>query len=227
MLPRPYVARCDRYVWIDDPEDESSRPLGQPDTYVADMQNDKVEPGGPVATLVAPVMARMPVVDPKGKLFVKILDAHDRRVVTVVEMLSPANKSVGKDGDAYLAKRQEYLQARTNLVEIDLLRRGSRPPVQGQVPPADYYIIVCRGVDYPDAAVWPLTVRDPLPAIPIPLDPAVVPVMLDLRPCLDRAYDEGRLDEDIDYSRPPAPPLTESDAVWSRKLLDAKRMGTG
>src|SRR5205823_14314623 len=59
-------------------------------------------------------------------LFIRIHDAHDRRVVTVIEVLSPSNKRGGPDRTAYLAKRNEYLGGKLNLVEIDLLRGGQR-----------------------------------------------------------------------------------------------------
>jgi len=151
------------------------------------------------------------------------VDADSRRVVTVVEMLSPANKSTGKDGEAYLAKRQDYLRTHTNLVEIDFLRRGRRPPVEVPMPRADYYIIVCRGIDYPQAGVWPLSVRDRLPPIPIPLDPGVISVKLELEPCFQKAYEEGRYDLDVNYEEPPTAPLAEPDATWAKELIRSSR----
>ena len=48
------------------------------------------------------------------------MEAQSDRVVTVVELLSPANKRNSDDREAYLAKRNEYLAIGTNLVEIDL-----------------------------------------------------------------------------------------------------------
>jgi hypothetical protein len=118
-----------------------------------------------------------------------------------------------------LAKRAEYLRARVNLVEMDLLRGGLRPPLEQPVPAADYYLLVCRAEDYPRAGVWPLSIRDPLPEIPVPLHGEDGAVLLPLRPSLDRAYDEGRLREDIDYSQPLVPPLSEADAAWVQEWL--------
>jgi hypothetical protein len=220
ILPEHYVARWDRYVWIEEPEEEAPRPLGRPDVLVTDALHR--EPGAEgTATVAAPATARLPAVDPRGKAFLKILDARGRRVVTVIEMLSPANKTAGKDRDAYLAKRQEYFKSGTNLVEIDLLRGGLRAPLEDPVPPADYYIIVSRAVDYPRAGVWPIKVREPLPLIPVPLDPQIAPVTLALQPGLNRAYDEARFSEDIDYDQQPSPPLAEPDATWARELVAA------
>jgi hypothetical protein len=224
ILPPHYVARWDRHVWIDEPDVEQPGPLGRPDVFVADSL-DRPESGQAQTLLAAPATVTVPAVDPKGKPFLKIVDARGHRVVTVIELLSPANKSAGKDRDAYLAKRQEYFRARTNVIELDFRRGGQRPPVVGPLPQADYLIIVCRGIDYPQAGLWHLSVRDLLPPIPVPLNPDDEPVGLALRPCLDRAYDEGRFGDEIDYTQPPDPPLREPDATWARELLTAWAAG--
>jgi hypothetical protein len=224
LLPKGFVARWDRYVWVDDPDCDSLQVLGQPDVFVSDLVGgESPAPAGTI--LAAPATITLPVLDPKGKPFVKIIDVQKRRVVTVVEMLSPANKKAGKDRDAYLAKRQEYLRAKTNLVELDFLRTGLRPPVEGGRPPGDYYVIVSRVEDYPRAAIWPLTVRDSIPPLPIPLVPELEPVWMAIWPSMAQAYQDARLDDDIDYSQPPIPSLSEPDATWARELIDSKKTG--
>ena len=135
----------------------------------------------------------------------------------MIELLSPANKSRGVDHEAYLVKRQEYLQTGTNLVEIDLLRGGQRAPVEGAQTPCDYCILVSRAAEFPRAGFWPLTIRDPLPPIPIPLDPGIPDVRISLQECLGPVYVQGRYDEDVDYGKtPPPPPMSEADAAWVR-----------
>jgi hypothetical protein len=90
-------------------------------------------------------------------------------IVTVIETLSPANKRASSDGrEQYLAKRQEILQSRTNLVELDLLRGGKRLPAVG-MPSGDYFALVSRGHRRPRTDVFHWTLRQPLPTIPIPL----------------------------------------------------------
>lgn len=218
LLPKGYVARVDRHVWIDESEHEPPMPLGKPDIFVAEGQNRETDTKVAFG-MEAPTMATLPLLEAKGKAFMKILDAKSRRVITVVELLSPANKSSGRDRDAYLAKREEYFRSGTNLVEMDFLRSGHRPPIEGNLPKAAYYIVVSRSADYPKAGVWPLSIRDPLPTIPIPLESKTEPIFLPIRPSLDRAYEEGRFAEDIDYSQPPQPPLSESDAKWAKEFL--------
>jgi hypothetical protein len=216
-LPEGYVARWDRYVWVDEPEDDETVTLVRPDVFVTrahDQSNDEAS-----VVLAAPTMAILPQFEPKGKGFLKIVDAKGKRVVTVVEMLSPTNKAPGKDRNAYLEKRQEYFRTGTNLVEIDFLRGGVRPPIEGKRAPADYYILVSAAVDFPRAGIWPLTIRDPLPPIPVPLDPGVEPVVVPLQPCFERCYHEARFWEDIDYNLAPEPPLGEVDAIWSQQRI--------
>ncbi len=216
-LPPGYVARWDRYVWVDDEHEE--RLLGRPDVFVSETPKRSLASGN-VALLDAPQTVELPVIDAKGQPVVRIIDARNRRVVTVIEMLSPANKSRGVDHDAYLAKRQEYLKSGTNLVEIDLLRAGQRPPVLGAATLCDYSILVSRAVDFPDAGYWPLTIRDVLPTIPIPLDPGVADVRIALQACLERSLEQGRYEEEIDYTQPAPPPeMNESDRAWLRERI--------
>src|SRR5665213_888143 len=213
VLPAPYVARADRHVWVDDPESEL-RLLGRPDLYIADPLDGQRDLETATA-LAAPVTASLPYPARKGQPFLKVLDPRQHRVVTAIELLSPANKKSGKDRDAYLNKRADYLASQINLVEMDLLRSGERPPMDKPLPPAHYYIIVCRVLDFPRAGAWPFTVRDLLPAARIPLGPADEPVVLPLRPSLDRAYDEAEYAQEIDYDQPTKPSLDAADAAWA------------
>src|SRR5436190_66443 len=124
VLPERYVAHVDQYVWLHEPDLPTRQRLGRPDAFVTD---EAAPPGnGPassaaLAALAAPAVSTLPVVRRTGPRYIQIRDGHDRRVVTVIELLSPSNKDSGGDRDAYLAKRNEYLATGTNLVEIDLL----------------------------------------------------------------------------------------------------------
>jgi hypothetical protein len=217
LLPKGYVARWDRYVWVD--EDQHERVLGRPDIYVAEPSAAPPTNGG-TATVAAPTTVLLPLLEAKGKPVVKIIDARGKRIVTVIEMLSPANKSRGVDHEAYLVKRQEYLQGGANLVEIDLLRGGQRAPIEGTHTSYDYCVLVSRASEFPQAGFWPLTIRDTLPTIPIPLDPGVADVMLSLQSCFGPVFDNGRYEEDINYAQQPPPPsLSAADAEWIREVL--------
>jgi hypothetical protein len=101
---------------------------------------------------------------------------------------------------------------------VNLLRGGQLPPL-GDLTSEDvqYYILVCRAQDLPQAEVWPFSVRDPLPDFSVPLRPGEQ-ISFNLKPCVDRAYREARYDREIDYARPPVPAFAKGDAAWVRDV---------
>jgi len=218
-LPARYAAGIELHVWIHEPDAETQTQLPAPDVHVAD-QRGRV---GTVPTVAAPGTIILPFVRSEGRRFVKIVDQDGQRIVTAIEILSPSNKAAGPDREAYLAKRSEYLGAGVNLVEFDLLRGGTRLPLEDP-PPAipDYYIMVCRAWELPRAGFWKLGLRDPLPDIPVPLDWGEAEVVLPLRSCVDHVYDAARYATRLRYDRPPTPRLREPDATWARELLAAR-----
>jgi hypothetical protein len=222
-LPPRYVAEMELYVWIHEPDAEARRRLRKPDVYVKDNQPSPAN-GSPVSTVAASQNIILPAVAMEGNKYVKILDADDHRVVTGIEILSPANKAAGEQREAYLAKWNQYLASRVNLVEIDLLRAGERLPLGDPVPVLrDYYVMTCRAAEMPRAGFWSFGVRDPMPDIPVPLDADAPDVTLPLRTCFDRAYDEGRYTAKIKYAQPMHHPLSDPDAEWARELLREMR----
>src|SRR6266511_434838 len=125
-LPKRYIASTELYVWRFDNSEEERLLLGGPDVHVADVKPAPVGPA--VATVGAPVITVLPGVVRKQR-YIKITDPEERRVVAVIEVLSPSNKTKGEDGQAYRLKREEYIANGISLVEIDLLRSGLRPPL--------------------------------------------------------------------------------------------------
>ena len=68
--------------------------------------------GGAVAEPTATEL-EYPAYEPRTQRRLKIIHQPTERVVTVLELLSPANKAPGEDGlEAYLAKRTEILGCR-------------------------------------------------------------------------------------------------------------------
>lgn len=135
-------------------------------------------------------------------------------IVSIIETLSPANKRSSSDGrEQYLVNREEILQSRTNLVEVDLLRGGRRLPMLPE-PEGDYFTIVSRGDRRPHADVFPWTIRQPLPTLPIPLRKGEPEVMLDLQQAFTTVYDRALYQLSLNYSANLATPLSEADAEW-------------
>lgn len=223
-LPPHYVAAGDQHVWLEIPGSGSGHVVGKSDVLVAS-SGRKSAGRSRSYKIPSPASTVLPGVRRLGNRYLKIFDATYRRLVTVVELLSRANKSRRRDRADYLAKRNEFLASGVNLVEMDLLRAGKRLPMgTAHLTAADYYILRCRAIELPKAGIWAISIRSELPGIPIPLDPDEPEVVLPLRACLDRAYDEGRYAARLAYDRPPVPPLCEPDASWARKILGAHRV---
>jgi hypothetical protein len=145
------------------------------------------------------------------------------KLVTVIEVLSPWNKSAGPGRKEYLGKRRHIFKTRTSLVEIDLLRSGRAMPLSAGHPvESDYRILVSRGASRPRAKLYAFGVRHAIPAIPIPLLPKDPEPSLDLTAVLHALYDRARFDLVLDYSRPPVPPLGEEDAAWTGEILSRR-----
>ncbi|MFQ5854923.1 MAG: DUF4058 family protein [Anaerolineae bacterium] len=187
-------------------------------------------PGTPPAT--EPRRADMVIAEPPVELpsllpeevpllGVEIRDVADRRLVTIIEILSPVNKR-GEGVRDYAERRTELLQTRTHLLEIDLLRQGARIQLAGEPPPAPYYVYLSRWQRRPWTQIWPIGLREPLPAVPVPLLPPDPDVPLDLQAAVKACFDLVGYERLLDYSDPPPPPdLDEQDAGWVTEVLCA------
>jgi hypothetical protein len=167
--------------------------------------------------------------EPIEEAFIEIRQLSEGNpLVTALEVLSPTNKSTAIGKRAYLLKRQAYRQAKANLVEIDLLRAGDpllEAPLENLI--RDHPRLACpyrcniRRYREAEAAVdiRPISLRDRLPRIQIPLranDPAV---FIDLQQPIDLVYQLGSYGRRIDYTKPPTPPLSPEDAEWAAAML--------
>jgi hypothetical protein len=141
-------------------------------------------------------------------------------LVTAVELLSPWNKH-GSGVAEYRGKRLSLLARGVHVVEVDLLRAGRRAELARPLPAGDYFAMVFRADWRPDVEVYPWGLRDPLPAIPLPLRHPDPDVRLDLAAVVTSAYDRGRYDRKLRYKLPLPPPATEADAAWADELLRA------
>lgn len=153
--------------------------------------------------------------------WVEIRDAAGRNLVTTIEILSPWNKR-GRGRAEYLEKRRKLLRSSAHLVELDLLLRGRRLPMKDPLPPASYYVFVARAEERPRVHVWPIALDQPLPDFFVPLLTGDADVSLDLQTCFQNVYDLGGFDLIVDYSKPPAVPLSADVADWIKKRLQSK-----
>jgi uncharacterized protein DUF4058 len=228
-LVRPrYVIRVERRVYLEHVPDELSH-AARPDVLVLERARGRdlrAGSGSAAGAVAAPFVELMlPVPEEQREAFLTIRERGTLEVVTVIELLSPSNKRPGADGHReYLAKRTAVLRSAAHLVELDLLRGGQRLPTIEPLPVADYYAVVSREQRRPWARIYPWTVRDRLPEIPIPLAGDDADVPLDLQAAFDTAYDRAGYDLSLDYRRPVEPALSEADAAWVQEVLAAAKI---
>ncbi len=229
QLPGDLRARVEERVFVDSPhEDERSV---YPDLRVIE-RGKKTDSTTAKATALS-VHAAEPLIlqvedDPVTETFIEIIDiGSGRQVVTALELLSPANKRPGKDRKKFRKKQRELLGGKVSLVEIDLLRAGAHalsiPP--HKIPPASrtpYRVVVRRGWKRLLAELYAIPLQQPLPAIRVPLRETDSDVTLDLQALLERAYDNGGYENDIDYEVEPIPALQADEAAWADALLRGK-----
>ncbi|MEA3339512.1 MAG: DUF4058 family protein [Chloroflexota bacterium] len=173
----------------------------------------------PTVSLISPIPTKVPVIS------VEIRDVAERRLVTLIEILSPVNKR-GEGASEYAERRLELMQTPTHLLEIDLLRRGRRIPLVGELPPASYYVYLSRVQRRPFTQVWPIALPKPLPAVPVPLLPPDPDVPLDLQAAIEACFDLVGYERLLDYAAPTPPPkLDEDDAAWLTETLRAAGIG--
>lgn len=171
--------------------------------------------------------------DPIRHLFVEIRDpTREHKLITVIEIVSPFNKVPGPDREAYEAKQREVLESDASLIEIDLLRGGSRIVPNRHVkamidrlkPAPAYVVLVNRAWKRSNAAlayhVYPTSLREPLPCIWVPLKEHEDEILLDLQHVFNQVHDAGPYRRGaVDYAGPPAPPaLDNEDAAWAAEL---------
>jgi hypothetical protein len=161
--------------------------------------------------------------EPATQRYIQIVDSQTRgRVVTTIELISASNKRPGIGQRLYIAKRDECLAAKVNVVEVDLTRAGDRYsilPALSQVQPPPTYVGCVRRAERPwQLAVYLMPLDRPLKPMRIPLRPADEDVILDLQPLVAQAYERGRYDT-IDYSRPLDPSLSPAEAEFAERVL--------
>jgi hypothetical protein len=229
-LPERYVARVGErsYIALVESDEKSERHF-EPDvgmTAAREQMPARAKNGGTAAaTLDAEAVTLRAFIDEQFKeVFIDIYELEpERRLVTSIEVLSPSNKKRNSPGwKKYLRKRQALLLGKASLVEIDLLRGGTRMPMLDPFPDSPYYILVAREEKAPWCRVWRAYFDRPLPTIPIPLSRPDPDIPLALQPLIESVYARSRYDRTIDYSQPLKPPLKPEQAAWLAKQLASR-----
>ena len=155
--------------------------------------------------------------------YIEIRDARGNKIVTAIELLSPANKVANSRGrQALLAKKRDLAAAGVNWLEIDLLRAGER---MEQAAGHSDYCVLLRRVEPPyGPCAWLIDLRDELPNVAVPLRPEDGDAPLELQRAPNETYQRARYDLSTDYSHSyPPPELPYTDAAWVQRQIEAWR----
>ena len=219
LAPRYYIG-LERRAFVMKPDDISFI-IGRPDVSVIVHK--------PATTVQKRPLAEAGVVDVEifmndevGEYFLEVHDVVSGKLVTLMELLSPANKLANKGRQEYEQKREYVFSSQTHLVEIDLLRAGEPMPINSlRAQTSDYRILVSRAPQRPRAQLYPFSVRQPIPTFHLPLLPDDDEPLVDLGQILHALYQRARFDLRLDYSQPPVPPLKAEDQEWADALIAA------
>lgn len=178
------------------------------------------------APLVSPVVLTVPPAEHREP-FIEIFHTVGDEVVTVIEVLSPANKTAGEGHRLYRSKQQAMQDGGVHLIEIDLLSTGLPTvalPEEGysRLPPHRYLVCVWRAPERYRYELYPIPLPSPLPRLRIPLREPDPDVELDLQAIFTQCYDNGGYDGLINYRQPPPVALSAEEAAWLDGLLKGK-----
>jgi hypothetical protein len=224
QLPDDLVARVEENVRLN--VDEQLLALRNPDVYVVENGQPWQARSAGASTAGAAAIDE-PIVlnvdhDPFVERHIEIREAGGGRVVTAIEFLSPWN-AAGVGRDEYMRKREQYLSARANLVEIDLIRGGAwhtmvpphRVPKEHQTT---YRVTVRRADAGLRLELYPIPLNRKLPVIRIPLRTDEGDVTLAIQSLIDQVYRNGGFDR-TDYDEPCDPPFDGDEARWVNEVL--------
>jgi len=225
LRPRYYV-EVETRTYTDTPDDGELL-VGIPDAVVISKKQtalpSETTTWGEEAAVVLqpkPQKVTLPMPTEIKERYLEVREVGSDAVITVVELLSPKNKRQGKGRNFYEDKRQLIFGSTSHLVEIDLLRGDAPLPIQGSVQLAHYRILVSRAENRPQADLYAVTVREPLPCFPLPLKAPEESVLVDLSEIFQGVYDRASYDLRIDYGEPPPPPpFSAADQTWIEELL--------
>ena len=217
-IPDSYDVRVDERVTLSSPEEETQTHF-LPDVAVSwERPSGGWDTAGGGTALLEPVTVPLLLADDEERTsFLEILHRPTQKLVTVIELLSPTNKTSPGFHD-YLHKRKAILREPVHLVEFDFLAGGRRMPTRRPLPPGDCYALVSRFTTRPNAEVYAWTLRDRIPAIRVPLRDPDPDLLLDLAAVYEETFTRGRYQRNLRYDAPPPVPLNPAAAEWMASL---------
>jgi Protein of unknown function (DUF4058)/Protein of unknown function (DUF2934) len=154
--------------------------------------------------------------------YIEIVERNGGDLVTLVDVVSPANKTTEFGRQAYLETRTQARVKNASVVEIDLTLQG-RPTLdysRDGLPEWDYAVSVTRASQPERYEIYTAMLQKRLPRFKIPLASTDRDTVLDLQETFARVYDQGGFAGKIDFGREPATGLADGTRQRLREWLD-------
>jgi hypothetical protein len=158
--------------------------------------------------------------------FIEVRQRGDSRLVTLIDVVSPGNKTTAAGRDAYLTKRREGKTVGASLVELDLILQGTPTLDYARegLPDWDYAVTVTRSTQPERYEIYTATLQKRLPRFRLPLAADDRDTVLDLQSAFTRCYDQGGYAGQIDFTADPPVPLDDADRGWLHELLQQAKL---
>lgn len=157
--------------------------------------------------------------------FIEIRNRSDDRLITLIEVVSLANKRTANGREAYLTTRKEAIAEKASTVEIDLLIQGQPTLTYSRegLPEFDYSVSVTRTTQSDRYEIYTSMIQKRLPKFKLPLASDDRDALLDLQTIFTQAYDRSGIAKRIDYQQDPVVQLSE---VGRRYLAELRESGS-
>jgi hypothetical protein len=158
--------------------------------------------------------------------FIEVRQRGDGRLITLVDVASPINKTLSHGRAAYHETRRLARAQNASVVELDLCLQG-QPLLdysRDGLPEWDYAVTVTRSAQPERYEIYTATLAKRLPRFKVPLAADDRDTVLDLQATVARAFDQGNFAARIDYTRDPNIRMTDTHREWVGQWLKQMRL---
>jgi hypothetical protein len=137
--------------------------------------------------------------------YIEVVHRGEKRVVTILDMVSPANKTTAAGREAFVRTWYEAKDSGASFVEMDFVLQG-RPILEYSrdgLPALDYAVAVVRASQPERYEIYTSMLHKRLPHIKVPLAATERDTVLDLQAVCGRCYDLGDFGSRINYQEIP------------------------
>jgi hypothetical protein len=138
--------------------------------------------------------------------YIEIVRRSDEQLVTLLDVVSPSNKTTPAGRAACLSTRQTAKVAGANIVEIDLVLQG-QPMFEYSregLPTWDYAVTIARALQPERYEIYAATLQKRLPRFRVPLAHLERDFVVDLQAVFGLCYDQSDIGTRINYQDAPA-----------------------